>query len=75
MGFALVVTTYSEMVILLDNHILNLNVRQIARILLKMLFKMKLGQCLTKLIFGGAPCPFVSLGLLFLKYSNNQNKE
>ena len=42
MGFALVVATYSEMVILLDNHILNLNVRQIARILLKMLFKMKL---------------------------------
>ena len=42
MGFALVVATYSEMVILLDNHILNLNVGQIARVLLKMLFKMKL---------------------------------
>ena len=51
--FALVVVTYSEIVILPNNHIFNLKLRQIARILLTNNFKnenislqLKLDQCL-----------------------------
>ena len=84
MDFVLVVATYSEMVILPDNHILNLKVTQIARILLKMLFKMKLfstietGLMFKKTDFWWRPLPCTALpclGLLFLKYLNNQNKD
>ena len=39
--FALVVVTYSEIVILPNNHIFNLKMRQIAKILITNDFKMK----------------------------------
>ena len=67
MGFCTVVVTYSEMLILPNNHIFNLKMRQIARTLLKNVSKnensslqLNLDQPLKKLIFWWPPVPLLA---------------